>query len=141
MAARYRKIDPGIWTDEKFRKLKAEEQRIAPYALTAQTNRIGLFTFSQGKACEDLGMPHRARARVNRFRVSRILYCHIRIAVDITERILLAVNQEVTPMASDLVPATKLTTVHVELINRLPKLQSQTICVRSKPQTKLYKWT
>lgn len=55
MASRYRKIDPRIWTDEKFRKLKADEQRIALYVLTAQTNRVGLFSFSPGKACEDLG--------------------------------------------------------------------------------------
>jgi hypothetical protein len=55
MAARFRKIDPRIWTDEKFRKLTGEEQRIALYILTAQTNRIGLFSFSPGKACEDLG--------------------------------------------------------------------------------------
>lgn len=55
MASRYRKIDPRIWTDEKFRKLKPDEQRIALYVLTAQTNRIGLFSFSPGKACEDLG--------------------------------------------------------------------------------------
>lgn len=54
MAARFRKIDPRIWTDEKFRLLKAEEQRIALYILTAQSNRIGLFSFSPGKACEDL---------------------------------------------------------------------------------------
>jgi len=55
MAARFRKIDPRIWTDERFRLLKAEEQRIALYILTAQSNRIGLFTFSPGKTCEDLG--------------------------------------------------------------------------------------
>ena len=56
MAARFRKIDPRIWTDEKFRLLKAGEQRIAFYILTAQSNRIGLFSFSVGKACEDLDM-------------------------------------------------------------------------------------
>lgn len=56
MAARFRKIDPRIWTDEKFRQLKAEEQRIALYILTAQSNRIGLFSFSAGKAREDLDM-------------------------------------------------------------------------------------
>ena len=55
MASRYRKIDPRVWTDEKFRRLTADEQRIALYALTAQTNRIGLFSFSPGKASEDLG--------------------------------------------------------------------------------------
>ena len=54
MASRYRKIDPRIWTDEKFRQLTGEQQRIALYVLTAQTNRIGLFSFSPGKACEDL---------------------------------------------------------------------------------------
>lgn len=55
MAARFRKIDPRIWTDEKFRKLTSDQQRIALYVLTAQSNRIGLFLFSPGKACEDLG--------------------------------------------------------------------------------------
>ncbi len=55
MAARYRKIDPRIWTDEKFRQLSGEQQRIALYIITAQSNRIGLFSFSPGKACEDLG--------------------------------------------------------------------------------------
>ena len=55
MASRYRKIDPRIWTDEKFRRLTGEQQRIALYILTAQSNRIGLFSFSPGKACEDLG--------------------------------------------------------------------------------------
>ncbi|MEO7859218.1 MAG: hypothetical protein ABIU05_02045 [Nitrospirales bacterium] len=55
MASRYRKIDPRIWTDEKFRQFTAHEQRICLYILTAQSNRIGLFSFSPGKACEDLG--------------------------------------------------------------------------------------
>jgi hypothetical protein len=55
MASRYRKIDPRIWTDERFRRLTAQEQRIALYILTAQSNRIGLFLFSPGKAVEDLG--------------------------------------------------------------------------------------
>lgn len=54
MAARFRKIDPRIWTDEKFRQLTGEQQRIALYIITAQSNRIGLFTFSPGKAAEDL---------------------------------------------------------------------------------------
>lgn len=54
MAAKYRRIDPRIWTDEKFRQLTSEQQRIALYILTAQSNRIGLFSFSPGKACEDL---------------------------------------------------------------------------------------
>jgi hypothetical protein len=54
MASRYRKIDPRIWTDEKFRRLTGEQQRIALYIITAQSNRIGLFCFSPAKACEDL---------------------------------------------------------------------------------------
>jgi hypothetical protein len=41
MASRYRKIDPRIWTYETFRLLTGEQQRIALYILTAQTNRIG----------------------------------------------------------------------------------------------------
>jgi hypothetical protein len=54
MAAKYRRIDPRIWTDEKFRQLTSEQQRVALYILTAQSNRIGFFSFSTGKACEDL---------------------------------------------------------------------------------------
>lgn len=57
MAAKYRKVDPRIWNDEKFRKLDGDEQRIALYCLTSdQTNRIGLFVFSPAKASEDLNM-------------------------------------------------------------------------------------
>lgn len=56
MAARYRKIDPRIWTDVKFRQLTGGEQLIAVYMLIAQLNRIGLVSISPGKACEDLGM-------------------------------------------------------------------------------------
>ncbi len=56
VAARYRKIDPRIWTDEKFRQLAPDQQRIALYVLTAQSNRIGFFSFSPGKASEDLGL-------------------------------------------------------------------------------------
>jgi len=63
MASRYRKIDPRIWTDEKFRQLTGEEQRIALYVLTAQSNRIGLFSFSPGKACEDLSASPQAFRR------------------------------------------------------------------------------
>ncbi|TMQ30091.1 MAG: hypothetical protein E6K65_06690 [Nitrospirae bacterium] len=53
MAARYRKIDPRIWTDEKFRLLTGEQQRIALYILTAQTNRIGRFSFFLGKTIRE----------------------------------------------------------------------------------------
>lgn len=54
MSVRYRKISPRIWTDERFRRLTPEQQRVALYVLTAQSNRIGLFSFSPGKASEDL---------------------------------------------------------------------------------------
>jgi hypothetical protein len=56
MAQKYRKIDPRIWSDEKFTKLSSDEKLIAIYVLTAQTNRIGLFKFSPALAAEDLGM-------------------------------------------------------------------------------------
>ena len=52
--ARYRKIDPRTWKDEKFRGLSSEEQLIVFYVLTAQSNRIGLFNFSPAMAAEDL---------------------------------------------------------------------------------------
>ncbi len=55
MAAKYRKIDPRIWTDEKFKKLDDHEKVVALYCLTAQANRIGIFKFSPGEAAEDLG--------------------------------------------------------------------------------------
>jgi hypothetical protein len=56
MAAKYKKIDPRMWDDEKFRSLTNEEKLIAIYIITAQSNRIGLFVFSVGQALEDLGM-------------------------------------------------------------------------------------
>ena len=52
--ARYRKIDPRTWKDEKFRVLLSEEKLIAFYVITAQSNRIGLFNFSPAMAAEDL---------------------------------------------------------------------------------------
>ena len=56
MAAKYKKIDPRMWNDEKFRTLTSEEKLIAIYAITAQSNRIGLFVFSISRGAEDLGM-------------------------------------------------------------------------------------
>jgi len=52
--ARYRKIDPRIWRDEKFVSLSAEEKLIAIYCLVAQSNRIGFFNFSPARAAEEL---------------------------------------------------------------------------------------
>ncbi len=54
--ARFRKIDPRIWFDERFRRLSASEKLVAVYVLTAQSNRIGLFHFSRARAAEDLEM-------------------------------------------------------------------------------------
>ena len=55
--ARYRKIDPRIWRDEKFRRLSLEEKAVAMYVLTSsQMNRIGLFYFSALLAAEEMGM-------------------------------------------------------------------------------------
>ncbi len=63
MAAKYRKIDPRFWKDEKVMSLSIEEKAIALYVLTAQSNRIGLFTFSPALAAEDLGCPPDALAK------------------------------------------------------------------------------
>lgn len=54
--ARYRKIDPRLWRDEKFRRLSRDEKLIAIYIITAQSNRIGIFSFSPALACEELDM-------------------------------------------------------------------------------------
>lgn len=54
--ARYRKIDPRIWKDERFIELNQKEKLIAVYCLTAQSNRIGLFNFSPSMGSEDLEM-------------------------------------------------------------------------------------
>lgn len=61
--ARYRKIYPRIWTDEKFRTLSRAEKLDALYILTAQCNRIGIFRFSPAMAAEDLGTPPATFAR------------------------------------------------------------------------------
>jgi hypothetical protein len=56
MAARYRKIDPRIWKDEKLIAFNRDEKIITLYCLTAQSNRIGIFNFSPAQAAEDLTM-------------------------------------------------------------------------------------
>lgn len=55
--ARYRKIDPRFWKDEKIVSLVPFEKLIVLYLFTGQSNRIGLFSFSPGEAVEDLGLP------------------------------------------------------------------------------------
>ena len=54
--ARYRKVDPRIWADEKFRSISSSEKLIALYTVTAQANRAGIFLFSPAKGAEDLEM-------------------------------------------------------------------------------------
>jgi hypothetical protein len=54
VVARFRKVDPRFWIDEKIRRLVPLEKLIALYCITAQSNRIGLFQFSPAKAAEDL---------------------------------------------------------------------------------------
>jgi len=57
VAARFRKVYPLIWHDERFQELAAEEKLVALYVLTCpQSNRIGLFRFSVAEAAECLGM-------------------------------------------------------------------------------------
>lgn len=56
MAAKYRKIDPRIWSDESFTDLIPREKLIALYAITAQSNRCGLFRFSLAMASEQTGI-------------------------------------------------------------------------------------
>jgi hypothetical protein len=57
MAAKFKKIDPRMWHDEKFVALDQLEKLIAIYAITAQSNRIGLFKFSAALAAEELCIP------------------------------------------------------------------------------------
>jgi hypothetical protein len=57
MAAKFKKIDPRMWSDEKFVMLDQLEMLIAIYTITAQSNRIGLFKFSAALAAEELRIP------------------------------------------------------------------------------------
>lgn len=53
--SRYRKIDPRIWNDEKFRKLDFFAQDLWNYILTnPQTNQIGLYVYRHENALSDL---------------------------------------------------------------------------------------
>jgi len=55
--ARFRKIDPRIWSDEKFRHLIPQDKLVALHCLTStQANRIGIFYLSPALAAEQLGM-------------------------------------------------------------------------------------
>lgn len=65
MARKYRRIDPRIWGDERFRGLDTDCKLLAFYCLTSpQGNRIGLFRFSLSLAAEDLeSLPQTLRER------------------------------------------------------------------------------
>lgn len=52
MAAKYRKIDPRFWGDEKVKQLVPAEKLVALYLITAQSNRCGIFMYSHGMARE-----------------------------------------------------------------------------------------
>jgi hypothetical protein len=55
--ARYRKIDPRMWNDDKFRTMSHEGQLVWIYMLTGpDSNRIGLYQFSIARASEDIGI-------------------------------------------------------------------------------------
>lgn len=54
---RYRKLDPRFWKDERIRTLDPPDKLISIYAFSAQSNRIGCFSFSPGMAAEDTGIP------------------------------------------------------------------------------------
>lgn len=57
MAAKFRKIDPRIWHDEKFKLLSAEDKLVALNCLTSpQVNRAGIFFHSIAMASDSLGM-------------------------------------------------------------------------------------
>ena len=61
--ARFRKIDPRTWRDEKFRRLDPMDKLIVFYILTGQANRIGLFSFSPAMAVEEIAMEQQTFSR------------------------------------------------------------------------------
>lgn len=57
MAAKFRKIDPRIWTDEGFSRLAPEAKLLAFWLLTsARTNRCGVVLWSAALAAEETGV-------------------------------------------------------------------------------------
>jgi len=54
MAAKYRRVNPRIWHDEKFSQLPPNDKLIALYCLTGpQTNRVGIYVLSVAMGSED----------------------------------------------------------------------------------------
>lgn len=57
MAAKYRKIDPRVWNDEKFASMTLEQKIMAFWMLTnSRLNRIGVVLWSPGLASEETGI-------------------------------------------------------------------------------------
>jgi hypothetical protein len=57
MAAKYRKVDPRIWTDEKFATLNTEGKLVAMWLLTCtRVNRCGIVLWSPGLCSEETGV-------------------------------------------------------------------------------------
>ncbi len=55
--AKYRKLFPRIWTDERFARFTRDEKLLTIYCLTCrQCNRIGIYQFSPALASEELGL-------------------------------------------------------------------------------------
>lgn len=80
MARKYRKIDPRIWSDERFKTLNEQEKLLALYCLTTpQGNRVGIFRLSLALSAEDLGWPIKTTERRYRHMCS-----HLRWVVDDT---------------------------------------------------------
>jgi hypothetical protein len=55
--ARFRKLCPRCWRDEKFATLTPIQKLVFLYAVTAQSNRVGLFRFSPAMGSEEVGIP------------------------------------------------------------------------------------
>jgi hypothetical protein len=59
MALKYRRVYTRFYEDEKVQRLDPLDKLLALYLLTSsQTNRIGLYVFSIGRAAEDLGIDY-----------------------------------------------------------------------------------
>lgn len=54
--SRYRKVYSRTWSDEKFIRLAPTRKLVALYIITAQSNRIGIFRFSESLAAEETGL-------------------------------------------------------------------------------------
>lgn len=71
MAAKYRKIDPRIWTDEKFTRLDRDGKLLALWLLSStRLNRCGIVQWSPALCAEETG--------IDRKRVDTVLdtVCH-----------------------------------------------------------------